>query len=88
MSDKKKDQSVSQVAKVFGCQSCGSPTAHPPYCPSCEYMTPQDAQKRLHISPSTYFRLVAAGKIAQRKIGRRKTLVSREAIDRLFYPGA
>jgi excisionase family DNA binding protein len=47
-------------------------------------MSPDQAAARMHISRSTYFRMVKEGKIHPRKIGAQKTLVSRQEIDNLL----
>jgi uncharacterized OB-fold protein len=70
------------------CNACGALTRRPgAYCEACEYMTPTEAQAKLHVSSATYFRMVAAGTIRPRRIGARKTLVSRVEIDNLLSTG-
>lgn len=67
------------------CKGCGVGTLRSGgYCQECEYMTQDEAAQRLHVSRATYFRMVAGGHIHQRKIGPRKTLVSRTEIDNIL----
>lgn len=66
------------------CTACGVSTLRARYCESCEYMSQDDAAKRLKVSRRTYYRLVGAGKINPWKIGLRKTLVARQEIDNLL----
>jgi excisionase family DNA binding protein len=67
------------------CKGCGVGTLRSGgYCQECEYMTQDEAAKRLHVSRATYFRMISAGQIHPRKIGPRKRLVNRIEIDNIL----
>lgn len=66
------------------CRRCGASGALGVYCDVCEYMTPKQAARRLHVSESTYFRIVASGALHHRRVGLKKVLVSRVEVDNLL----
>jgi excisionase family DNA binding protein len=69
----------------IACKGCGVGTLRSSgYCGVCEYMTQDEAAQRLHVSRPTYYRMVSAGKIKPRKLGPRKTVVSRAEVDALL----
>jgi len=67
------------------CHNCGTGHAtNGPYCPDCEFMSPAEAQKRLHISPATWYRWLNDGKITSRKVGPRKRLIPRAEVEAML----
>lgn len=79
------EQRGSSVMTIHPCKHCGATIQREqPYCEDCEYMSPQDAAKRLHVSRPTYYRLVKAGKLRPSHIGPKKTLVLRAQVDALL----
>ena len=70
---------------IHQCRACGATHQRPqPYCENCEYMTRQDAMKRLDMSLNTFKRLVTAGKIHTRRVSERKIYILRAEVDALL----
>lgn len=70
------------------CRNCGA-TIHrtQPYCSDCEFMTPQEAIKRLRISQKTFYRWVKLGKLHPKHVGvgnNGKRLLLRAEVDALL----
>jgi excisionase family DNA binding protein len=55
-------------------------------CPTCEYLSLQDACSRLHIDISTLYRLMTAGSLRRFKVAGR-SLVRRMDVEALFRQG-
>ena len=54
------------------------------YCSKCEFMTIREAYTRLHVSRSTFFRLLRAKRFRLVKPSNRRTLICRAEVEALL----
>lgn len=70
---------------MTNCLECGTPLARTSaYCPACEWMTQPEAAQKLRVSRPTYYRLVRAGQLHPRRVGKGKVLVERAEVERIL----